>query len=98
MTRLIALLFAVCFIAACGAQSPAPAPTPAPAAGVWTLVKHVRFPIPSDEAIGRYPNEMTCQNEAYLYTEQRAQWWTTYGCELRVAHKLHEHLHRHLRK
>lgn len=91
MLKLTAFALALGIIGVCNAQTPAPAPT---VTGVWTLVKHVRFPIPSDEAIGRYPNEMTCQNEAYLYTEQHAQWWTTYGCELRAAHKLRNHLHR----
>lgn len=73
-----------------------PTPVPAPAAGAWTLVKHVRFPIPSDQAIAVYPSLQICENEAYLYGVDHAQWFTDYTCELRAAS--HLHLRHHYRR
>lgn len=77
-------------------SKPSPAPTPA-SNGVWTLVKHVRFPIVSDSPVGTYPTMQICEHEAYIYGIDHPQWWTDYTCELRAAKKLGGHFHHHHR-
>ncbi len=50
----------------------------------YVLVKHVRFPIPYDQDLGRYQTELDAQNalNAILLNKQ---WFTTYAIEKRVA-------------
>ncbi|HVX56444.1 MAG TPA: hypothetical protein VHA37_01820 [Candidatus Saccharimonadales bacterium] len=95
---LLAVMLTASFSHVAAAQTvapPAPEPTPAPApimvappGSVWTLVKHVRFPIVQDQAIAAYPDFNTCQNEVYIYSAQFKQWFTTYTCELRAQSSL----------
>lgn len=87
MKYLVALiLFAFATVAQAQAPAPNNAPPANPSVGVWSLVKHVRFPIPADEVIGRYPDYTSCQYAAYTNT-QNNQWWTKYSCEQRVYGK-----------
>ncbi len=49
----------------------------------WVVAKHVRFPLPWDVVIGRYPSELDAQ-KALDAVRDHAQWFTTYSCEKRV--------------
>ncbi len=49
----------------------------------WCLVKHVRFPIPWDTVMGRYPSEIDAVN-ALNAVMLRPQWVTSYAVEKRV--------------
>lgn len=94
----VGLFVGLLFLTVVHAQTvPTPAPVPAPATGVWTLVKHVRFPVPSDQGIAVYPSLQICENEAYMYGIDHAQWFTDYTCELRAASPLHRRFHHYRR-
>ena len=62
------------------------APTPAPGPYTrWFVIKHVRFPIASDDTVaGPYPDAVTCSAWVSYY-QQHPQWWTEYSCEPRLS-------------
>jgi hypothetical protein len=49
----------------------------------WVVVKHVRFPLPWDTVLGRYPTELDAIN-ALNAIMIHPQWFTTYAVEKRV--------------
>ncbi len=49
----------------------------------WVIAKHVRFPIPWDTVIGRYPSEADAV-AALNVIMRRPQWFTEYAVEKRV--------------
>ncbi len=49
----------------------------------WVVVKHVRFPLPWDTVLGRYPSELDAINAMNAIMINR-QWFTTYAIEKRV--------------
>ncbi len=49
----------------------------------WVLVKHVRFPLPWDTVVGRYPTEEDAIN-AFNGISYNRQWFTSYAVEKRI--------------